>query len=43
MVGVFAETGPHVVGIHLIALLGFVLSGVFGVWLVWGILRHSRL
>ena len=43
MVGVFAESGPHFVGVHLIAFLGFVLSGIFGVWLIWGILRHSRL
>jgi ubiquinone biosynthesis protein len=43
MIGVFAKTGPHALGIHLIALLGFLISGVFGIWLVWGILRHGRL
>ena len=43
MVGVFAEGGPHVMGIHLIALIGFLISGVFGFWLVWGIFRHHRL
>jgi ubiquinone biosynthesis protein len=43
MIGVFAEGGPHAVGIHLLALAGFLVSGVFGVWLVWGILRHGRL
>ncbi|MGH3077365.1 MAG: ABC1 kinase family protein [Gaiellaceae bacterium] len=43
IIGVFAEGGPHAVGIHLLALAGFVLSGVFGTWLVWGILRHGRL
>jgi len=43
IIGVFAEGGPHAVGIHLLALAGFILSGVFGTWLVWGILRHGRL
>ena len=43
MVGVFAKDGPHVLGVHLIALIGFVISGAFGFWLVWGIFRHHRL
>jgi ubiquinone biosynthesis protein len=43
MIGVFAKEGPHALGIHLIALLGFLISGMFGIWLVWGILRHGRL
>jgi ubiquinone biosynthesis protein len=43
IIGVFATGGPHAVGIHLLALAGFLISGVFGTWLVWGILRHGRL
>ena len=43
MIGVFAKDGPHALGIHFIALVGFIISGVFGFWLVWGILRHGRL
>ncbi len=43
IIGVFAEGGPHTVGIHLLALVGFLIAGVFGIWLVWGILRHGRL
>jgi ubiquinone biosynthesis protein len=43
VIGVFADGGPRAVGIHLLALIGFVISGVFGIWLVWGILRHGRL
>ena len=43
MIGVFAKGGPHALGLHLLALIGFVISGVFGFWLVWGILRHGRL
>jgi ubiquinone biosynthesis protein len=43
IVGVFAEQGPHVIGLHLVSFIGFVFSGIFGIWLIWGILRHSRL
>jgi ubiquinone biosynthesis protein len=34
MIGVFAKDGPHALGIHFIALVGFIISGVFGFWLV---------
>jgi ubiquinone biosynthesis protein len=43
IVGVFAKEGPHVIGIHLLAFLGFVVSGAFGLWLIWGVMRHGRL
>jgi ubiquinone biosynthesis protein len=43
MVGTFAKEGPHALGLHLVALVGFLVSGAFGFWLVWGILRHHRL
>jgi ubiquinone biosynthesis protein len=43
ILGVFAEDGPHVLGIHLLSVVGFVISGAFGLWLVWGIYRHGRL
>ena len=43
LVGVLADEGPQLLGIHLIAFVGFVLSGLFGVWLLWGIFRHGRL
>jgi ubiquinone biosynthesis protein len=43
LIGVLADDGPHVAGMHLIAVVGFVISGVFGVWLLWGIFRHGRL
>ena len=43
ILGVLATGGPHVVGVNLISLLGFVISGIFGVWLVWGIARSGRL
>jgi ubiquinone biosynthesis protein len=43
ILGVLATGGPHLVGLHLISLVGFVISGIFGVWLVWGIARSGRL
>jgi len=43
IIGVFADDGPHVLGLHLLSVLGFILSGAFGLWLVWGVMRHGRL
>jgi ubiquinone biosynthesis protein len=43
LIGVLAENGPHLIGLHLVSVVGFVLSGVFGVWLLWGVLRSGRL
>jgi ubiquinone biosynthesis protein len=43
IVGVLAREGPYVAGLHLLSFIGFVLSGVFGLWLVWGIARSGRL
>jgi ubiquinone biosynthesis protein len=43
IIGVFGDDGPHVIGIHLLSVVGFVISGAFGLWLIWGIARHGRL
>jgi ubiquinone biosynthesis protein len=43
LIGVLASKGPHLLGLHLISVVGFVLSGVFGVWLLWGVFRSGRL
>jgi ubiquinone biosynthesis protein len=43
IIGVFADDGPHVMGLHLLSVLGFLISGAFGLWLVWGVMRHGRL
>jgi ubiquinone biosynthesis protein len=43
IVGVLAKDGPHIMGLHLLSFVGFVLSGIFAVWLVWGIARSGRL
>jgi hypothetical protein len=32
-----------VLGLHVVAVVGFVLSGVLGVWLLVGVLRSGRI
>jgi ubiquinone biosynthesis protein len=43
LIGIFAEEGPQILGLHLFSVLGFLLSAVFGIWLFWGVLRSGRL
>jgi ubiquinone biosynthesis protein len=43
IVGVFATEGPQILGLHILSFLGFVFSAAFGLWLIWGVLRHGRL
>jgi ubiquinone biosynthesis protein len=43
LIGIFASGGPHVLGLHVISLIGFALSTVLGVWLLIGVLRSGRL
>jgi ubiquinone biosynthesis protein len=43
MLGIVAESGPRVLGLHIIAVIGFVLSGLLGLWLLWGVIRSGRL
>jgi ubiquinone biosynthesis protein len=43
LIGIFAKGGPHLLGINIISVIGFALSGVLGVWLLWGVVRSGRL
>jgi ubiquinone biosynthesis protein len=43
MLGIFAEEGPELLGLHVLSVIGFVLSGVLGLWLLWGVIRSGRL
>ena len=43
LIGVLAEDGPQVLGLHLVSVVGFVLSGAFGLWLLWGVVKSGRL
>ncbi|HZP74253.1 MAG TPA: AarF/ABC1/UbiB kinase family protein [Gaiellaceae bacterium] len=43
LIGIFAKSGPHILGLHIVAAFGFFLSAVLGVWLLWGVVRSGRL
>ncbi|MDQ3894069.1 MAG: hypothetical protein M3292_05305 [Actinomycetota bacterium] len=43
LIGIFADSGPHFLGLHVISVLGFALSTVLGVWLLVGVVRSGRL
>jgi ubiquinone biosynthesis protein len=43
LIGVFAKGGPHLLGVNLVSVIGFVLSMGLGIWLLWGVLRSGRL
>jgi len=43
IIGLFAQEGPRLLGISVFALCGFLASGLFGLWLVVGIMRSGRL
>ncbi len=43
LIGIFATHGPQVFGVNVLSFIGFVLSGVLGLWLLWGVVRSGRL
>jgi ubiquinone biosynthesis protein len=43
IIGVLGDEGPQVLGLHLFSFVGFVVSAAFGLWLIWGVMRHGRL
>src|SRR5207248_1473144 len=43
LIGIFAKGGTHVVGVNVISIVGFALSTVLGIWLLWGVVRSGRL
>jgi ubiquinone biosynthesis protein len=43
LIGIFATHGPRFLGINVISAVGFGLSTVLGVWLLWGVIRSGRL
>jgi ubiquinone biosynthesis protein len=43
LIGIFAKTGPHFLGLHIVAAFGFFVSAVLGLWLLWGVVRSGRL
>jgi ubiquinone biosynthesis protein len=43
LIGIFADEGPQIWGLHFLSVVGFSLSALLGVWLVWGVVRSGRL
>ena len=43
LLSAFSEGGPHIFGIHVISVIGFSVSTIFGIWLVWGVIRSGRI
>jgi ubiquinone biosynthesis protein len=43
LIATFAERGPQVLGLHFVAVIGFIGSGLLGAWLLWGVIRSGRL
>jgi ubiquinone biosynthesis protein len=43
LIGIFAKSGPHVLGLHVVSVLGFSLSAVLGIWLLWSVVKSGRL
>jgi hypothetical protein len=42
MIGIFATRGPQLLGVNALSVIGFVLSTILGVWLLWGVVRSGR-
>jgi ubiquinone biosynthesis protein len=43
LIGIFATEGPQIFGVHFISVVGFLVSGMLGAWLLIGVLRSGRL
>jgi hypothetical protein len=43
LIGILATEGPHILGIHFLSAIGFLVSGVLGACLLIGVLRSGRL
>ncbi|HXH89416.1 MAG TPA: AarF/ABC1/UbiB kinase family protein [Gaiellaceae bacterium] len=43
LIGIFATDGPQLFGVHFISVIGFLLSGALGAWLLLGVFRSGRL
>jgi ubiquinone biosynthesis protein len=43
LIGIFAENGPQLLGLHVLSVIGFTVSALLGLWLLWGVIRSGRL
>ena len=42
LIGIFATGGPQILGVNVISVLGFAVSGLLGLWLLIGVVRSGR-
>jgi ubiquinone biosynthesis protein len=42
LIGIFAKTGPQILGVNILSVIGFTVSGLLGAWLLWGVIRSGR-
>jgi len=43
LIGIFGDSGPHILGLHVFSIVGFSISTLLGLWLAWGVIRSGRL
>jgi ubiquinone biosynthesis protein len=43
LIGVFATSGPQILGLNIVSAFGFFIAGVLGLWLMWGVFRSGRI
>jgi ubiquinone biosynthesis protein len=43
LIGIFSTKGPQLAGVNFLSFIGFVLSAILGLWLLWGVIRSGRL
>jgi ubiquinone biosynthesis protein len=43
LIGAFTTHGPQLFGVNFLSAIGFIVSGVLGAWLLWGVVRSGRL
>jgi ubiquinone biosynthesis protein len=42
VIGILTEEGPQILGLHFVSAVGFLISGILGAWLLWGVVRSGR-
>src|SRR5436309_1116732 len=43
LIGILSNASPQLLGINVISFVGFIFSGVLGIWLLWSVIRSGRL
>ncbi len=43
LIGLFAESGPRIFGLHFLSVLGFSLATLLAAWIVWAVVRSGRI